>query len=150
MTEIAFHFNATDKNHYVCRLLRKVWRMQQRVIVCVPDERLKELDAQLWTFEPTGFLPHCHRNDEPELLANSAIILTSDLSAVETLPHHQILVNLCDQVQNGYETFERVIEIVTQDEQDKLCSRQRWKHYSDRGYPIVKYDLAQSKAKSNE
>jgi DNA polymerase IIIc chi subunit len=39
MTEIAFHFNATDKNHYVCRLLRKVWRMQQRVIVCVPDER---------------------------------------------------------------------------------------------------------------
>jgi DNA polymerase-3 subunit chi len=45
----------------------------------------------------------------------------------------------------GYETFERVIEIVSLDEEDKALARLRWKHYAERGYPLVRHDLSPKK-----
>jgi DNA polymerase-3 subunit chi len=41
----------------------------------------------------------------------------------------------------GYETFERVIEVVGLGEEDKTHARERWKTYSKRGYTLVKHDL---------
>jgi DNA polymerase-3 subunit chi len=35
-----------------------------------------------------------------------------------------------------------VIEVVTQEDQDKSQARLRWKHYADRGYPLVRHDLS--------
>ena len=43
----------------------------------------------------------------------------------------------------GFESFEKVIEVVTQDDDDKSLARLRWKHYADRGYPLVRHDLSQ-------
>jgi DNA polymerase-3 subunit chi len=42
----------------------------------------------------------------------------------------------------GFEKFERVVEVVTLDEKERQQARRRWKHYADRGYPIVRHDLA--------
>jgi DNA polymerase-3 subunit chi len=41
----------------------------------------------------------------------------------------------------GFETFARLIELVSQDESDRQVARKRWKHYADRGYPIARYDV---------
>ena len=46
----------------------------------------------------------------------------------------------------GFERFERLIELVTQDEQDRLDARARWKHYADRGYAIIRHDLGPREA----
>jgi len=46
-------------------------------------------------------------------------------------------------VPGGFEQFERLIEVVTSDAQDRFQARQRWKHYADRGYAITRHDLAQ-------
>jgi DNA polymerase-3 subunit chi len=57
------------------------------------------------------------------------------------LPHHEILLNLAQSMPEGYETFERVIEVVGLGEEDKTHARERWKTYSQRGYTLVKHDL---------
>jgi len=46
-------------------------------------------------------------------------------------------------VPEGFERFERLIEVVSQDDGDRQRARARWKHYADRGYAIQRHDLAQ-------
>jgi DNA polymerase-3 subunit chi len=141
MTEIAFHFNAPNKLAYACRLLRKAVGSGAKVVVTGDEESLQALDTQLWTFSALEFLPHCRADSPLEQRVASPIVLAAQLDASETLPHHQVLVNLGDGVAPGYERFERTIEVVTLDEQDRHNARLRWKHYADRGYAITRHDL---------
>jgi DNA polymerase-3 subunit chi len=142
MTEIAFHFNAPDKLAYACRLLRKAFNANAKVVVLANASDLATLDAQLWTFSALEFIAHCHAQAQPELLQASPVILTSTLENSANLPHHQVLVNLDQGLPIGFEKFERVVEVVTLDEEERQQARRRWKHYADRGYPIVRHDLA--------
>ena len=145
MTEVAFHFNAVDKLAYACRLLRKACASSARVMVTGDAEQMKLLDAQLWTFDPMSFVPHCLSDASPEILAQTPVILTTDGNLPASVPHHEVMINLGQSLIKGFETFERVIEVVSLDEQDKALARQRWKHYSERGYPLVRHDLSPKK-----
>jgi len=141
MTEIAFHFNAPDKLAYACRLLRKAVASGAKVVVTGDDANLQTLDTLLWTFAALEFLPHCRADSPIEQRMASPIVLAAQLDGGEALPHHQVLLNLGDVVMPGYERFERTIEVVTLDEEDRHNARQRWKHYADRGYAITRHDL---------
>lgn len=141
MTEIAFHFNAPDKLAYACRLLRKAVASGAKVVVTGDEQCIQTLDTQLWTFSALEFLPHCRADSPLAQRTASAIVLATQLDGSESLPHHQVLVNLGDGVAPGYERFERTIEVVTLDEQDRQNARLRWKHYADRGYAITRHDL---------
>ncbi len=141
MTEIAFHFNAPDKLAYACRLLRKAVASGAKVVVTADEASLQALDIQLWTFAALEFLPHCRADSPIEQLMASPIVLAAQLNDGESLPHHHVLLNLSSAVMAGFERFERTIEVVTLDEQDRHNARQRWKHYADRGYAITRHDL---------
>ena len=143
MTEIAFHFNAPDKVSYACRLLRKAVASGARVVVTGSSEVLGQLDAQLWSFGAAEFVPHCRGGADAATLARTPVILSA---APADAPHHQVLLNLGDELPVGFEQFERLIEVVTLDEQQRQNARARWKHYSDRGYAIVRHDLALKEA----
>jgi len=139
MTEVAFHFNAPDRLAYACRLLRKATAAGARVVVTADPGVLRELDVALWTFAPLEFLPHCHASQGGAALARSPIVLADRPASA---PHQQVLVNLGGPVPEGFERFERLIEVVTGEEGDRQGARQRWKHYAERGYAITRHDLA--------
>jgi DNA polymerase-3 subunit chi len=42
----------------------------------------------------------------------------------------------------GFDSFERVIEVVSLDDADRQAARQRWKQYTDLGFNITRHDLA--------
>jgi len=139
MTELAFHFNVPDRTAYVCRLLRKAVERGTRVVVTGSPDTLQQLDSALWRFSPVDFVPHCHLESEAQVVAASPVILTpSPLSA----PHHQVLLNLGHSVPEGFEQFERVIEVIGLDDEERQLARSRWKHYADGGHPITRHDLA--------
>ena len=101
---------------------------------------LRSLDIELWTFSALEFIPHCHAaSAAPQVLAASPVVLAESARAT---PHQDVLVNLGGGVPEGFERFERLIELVTRDEGDRQEARSRWKHYADRGYAIKKHDLA--------
>ncbi len=141
MTEIAFHFNAPDKLAYACRLLRKAVSSGARVVVTGEPASLQALDTLLWTFSALEFVPHCRAGSPAEQLLASPVVLAAQIDGGPELPHHQVLLNLGQQVAPGYERFERTIEVVSLDEDDRQLARQRWKHYADRGYSITRHDL---------
>lgn len=133
MTRVDFHFNAQDKLFYACRLLRKAWGTGARVVVTGQPALLRELDVELWAFSALDFVPHCYRTDDHGLLARTPVVLAD---SARTTPHQQVLVNLGDEVPDGFERFERLIEVVTEDDVDRQQARARWKHYKDRGYAV--------------
>ena len=140
MTEVAFHFNVPDKLAYACRLLRKATGAGSRVVVTGESGLLRSLDTELWTFSPLEFIPHCHAaSAEPQVLSASPVVLADSPRGT---PHQDVLVNLGERVPEGFERFERLIEVVSQDDGDRHQARARWKHYSDRGYAIKRHDIA--------
>ena len=138
MTAIAFHFNASDRLVYACHLLRKAAISGARVVVTGGSDTLEQLDVALWTFSVIDFVPHCRLESEPRVLAASPVILAM---STQSAPHRQVLLNLGNQIPSGFERFERVIEVVTQEEEDRQLARSRWKHYANLGYAITRHDL---------
>ncbi|MFZ4479708.1 MAG: DNA polymerase III subunit chi [Rhodoferax sp.] len=139
MTEVAFHFNAPDRMAYGCRLLRKAVGNGARVVVTGSAETLQQLDVALWTFSATDFVPHCRLDSDARIVAASPVILAT---TVDLAPHRQVLLNLGEGVPDGFESFDRVIELVGLDDDDRLRARIRWKRYAEGGHAIVRHDLA--------
>ena len=150
MTEVMFHFSVADKMGYACRLLRKAARTGAKVAVAGPPDLLGRLDRELWTFDAGDFVPHAVLPDapaaggsfEPRVQRAPIWLAKRPIDA----PAHDVLVNLGEGVCEGFESFRRLIEVVSLDDADRSAARRRWKHYADRGYAIVRHDNAAPKA----
>ena len=143
MTEVSFHFNVPDRLAYACRLLRKATRQGAHVVVTGPVPTLATLDRALWTFDPLDFVPHVRvspgAKPAPRLRETPVWLVEQTADAAR----HDVLLNLGLEPATGFESFARVIEIVSTDEQERASGRQRWKHYAGRGYDIQRHEVGE-------
>ena len=142
MTEIAFHFNVPERTDYVCRLVRKAVRLGARVVITGPERALSALDRALWVFDELAFLPHAMLRPGqpvPERLRPTPVWLAADAAQPG---HHDVLVNLGEEPPTGFESFAKVVEIVSTVEADRDAARLRWRHYAGRGYSITRHEVA--------
>lgn len=141
MTEVEFHFNTPDRMDYTCRLLRKAVRKNTGVAVTGLGATLDALDRLLWTFADTEFLPHLRVSKAPvsTRLKHTPVWLVDHAESGSHLP---VLVNLGQQAAGGFESFQRLIEIVSTDEDEREAARQRWRHYASRGYAITRHEVS--------
>lgn len=136
MTRIDFYRYAKDKELYACRLAAKASR-STRVVVYSPDAAaLERFDKLLWTYQQTGFVPHCDAHSPNA--AETPVVLAS---SGEVLPHHDVLLNLADEWPPFFATFGRLLEIVGDEEADRELGRERYKFYRSRGYDIRVNDI---------
>ena len=131
MTRIDFHSNVGDSIAFACRLVRKAYLSGQPLIVLAEPDRLKVFDEQLWTFEPNAFVPHCMADSA--LAADTPVVLAQSL---ETVTHHQILLNLGVAVPPQFARFERLLEVVGNEAHELVAGRERYRFYRDRGYAL--------------
>jgi DNA polymerase-3 subunit chi len=142
MTRIDFHSNVADRLNYTCRLVRKARAAQCRIVLLGRDAaQLAELDDALWTFSAADFLPHAMLPaNATGALAKAAaapvILITDDQAEV---PHHHVLINLSGRTPAHFARFERMFEIISADDSDKIAGRERYRHYKDRGYALTHY-----------
>jgi DNA polymerase-3 subunit chi len=141
MTEVLFHFNVPDRLLYACRLLRKAVRSGSGVAVSAPAPTLARLDRALWTFEAQEFVPHlllrAGEMAAPRLQRTPIWLV----ERAEQAAHHPVLVHLGDEPAEGFESFDRLIEIVSTDPAERDAARRRWKHYAARGYAIERHEV---------
>ncbi len=138
MTGIAFHVNLADRLAYACRLLRKAAASGSRVVVTGPLPELRALDDALWTFSAPDFVPHGLAGGLPAALEARTPILLAESAA--GLPRREVMVNLHEDIPEGFEGCERLIELVSAEEGPLRQARVRWKHYAERGYALTKVD----------
>ena len=142
MTRIDFYHYAPDKLRYACRVAATVAERESRLVVFCPDERvLSEFDRLLWTYQSTRFVPHCRATDA--IAAETPVVLAS---GEEALPHHDVLLNLGDDWPPFFASFERLLEIVGTDEDDRNRARSRFVFYRKRGYEINVNAIGEARA----
>jgi DNA polymerase-3 subunit chi len=144
MPQVEFHSGLAEPLRYACRLLRKAWRQGVRVAVTAPGPVLQALDRELWTFEAHEFVPHkriggVHGDETAEdVVRRLTPIWLCDGDVPAGGP--KILVNLGATAPADAERFERIIELVSQEAQERRDARARWRDYEARGWPIQHHD----------
>ncbi len=139
MTRVDFYFNAASKRDTALRLAAKAYQAGAHTLLYTLDESLAAaLDRDLWTVSQLAFIPHV-RCTHP--LAGETPVLIGDCPG--RLPSRDVLINLDDGPPPGYEAFQRLIEIVCRDEEDRQHARRRYRHYRERGDTIETYDLTE-------
>jgi len=147
MTRIDFAFGAPDRLRMACQVVRKrVLAGQRLVVYCKDGSRLSAFDRMLWAFDDTAFVPHVLANDP--LAAETPVVLTAGdpLQALQSAGQpdqpQPWLLNLDDDCPPGFDTFERLLEIVSDDPDDKQAARQRWRTYLTAGHTPQSHDLS--------
>lgn len=139
MTDLAFHFGAPDKLAYACRLARKAVGSGAKVVLIASEDAVARLDADLWALSATEFVPHCVAMAAGAVQARSPVVLVTH--AEQAPEHNGVLVNLTNTVPEGFERFDRLIEVVSTDADDRGVARGRWRYYTEQGYAITRHDL---------
>jgi DNA polymerase-3 subunit chi len=143
MTEVNFHTRVPHLLGYACRLLRKASRQGAQVVVTAPPATLAALDTALWTFDPIEFVPHVLHAPGTvmaERLRATPVWLVQHAADASS---HDVLVNLGPLAPDGFESFAKVIELVSTDDDAVAAGRQRWKHYASRGYAIKHHEVSE-------
>ena len=140
MTRVEFYSNAVSKLQAACRLAALAFQQRARVVIYAPDESsARDIDKLLWTYQATGFVPHCMASDG--IASETPIVISTGNGEVS---HHQVILNLHKESPPLFSRFERLIEIVGSNEEDRLLARTRFRFYRDRGYEIHHHDLSKS------
>ena len=118
----------------VCRLCQKAWDSRQLTLLLTQnEEQSRYLDQKLWTFADDSFIPH-DSETTPDFVTP---ILIHD--APDPAGERQLLINLASSVPAWFAQFERVIELVT--EENKSQARANYSYYKERGYPLNHVNL---------
>lgn len=135
MTRISFYIlngNSPDQRQAIaCRLAEKAYLEGHQVFIHTGSaQHSTQIDAALWSFRPDSFVPHAlldaDDNDSPVLIGH------------EKAPPRlmDIMINLSDQQPLFFSQFERVLEIIDDNEQVKQAGRERYRFYRQRGYEL--------------
>jgi len=137
MTQIDFHIlqesSVEARWLYVCRFIEKVERLGHSILVVVDtQEEAHELDDLLWSFKPESFIAHQIIGGDEE----AKVEITFTENAGE---HHDVLINLSSQIPEYFSRFARTAEIVIQEPKILENTREHYKFYKQRGYPITQH-----------
>ncbi|MDJ0880436.1 MAG: DNA polymerase III subunit chi [Gammaproteobacteria bacterium] len=137
MTRIDFYQitgNAHHPDNLVCKLCHKAYQQQKKVLLLTTDQKQTDhLDRLLWTSNEESFLPHDQQEQEG---FTTPILVTHQANP---MGEREFLINLTDEVPTFFAQFERVFELVT--EQNKTTARSHYSYYKDRGYELNHHHL---------
>lgn len=141
MTKVDFYVVAPNgqQNRYqlACRVAEKALRHGHRVVINAPsDEEARHIDRLLWTFKDQSFVPHARLGQgDPRLNP----VLVGDVQ--DASDEHDVLINLAKEVPGCFARFERLAECVDNEPDVREASRERYRFYRDRGYPLKLHEI---------
>ncbi|MFA5960649.1 MAG: DNA polymerase III subunit chi [Tatlockia sp.] len=120
-----------------CRLLEKAYLRGHRVfVICSTQQEAENLDELLWTFKDMSFIPH---NLQGEGLEPPPAIQIG--CGERPRGFNDILLNLSPQIPVFYTAFQRIIEIVSEEVEEKELSRTRFRSYRASGCELHTHQI---------
>ncbi len=137
MTQVDFYLltqtSPEQRNIFACRLAEKFYRLGHQVYLHTENpQQAAEINQLLWTFNPSSFVPHPPTDDAVAVNEERVIV------GHQTPPGHfkQWMINLGDSVPEFFSRFDRVSEIIVQDDSITTKGRINYRFYNNRGYPL--------------
>ncbi len=144
MTRIEFYFNVADKQKLVENLVEHALFKRRQVTIFTDNKRnASEIAENLWQSKPDSFLPNVMAN-HAQAISTSVVIacVQNENNEMDAVFQDDLLINLTASQPSFFSRFTQLVEIVGNDDTDKLSARQRYKFYRDRGYEIKHNDHA--------
>ena len=143
MTHIDFYLltdaREADREKFACRLTEKIYKLGHPVYVLTETaEDARRFDGLLWTFRDGSFIPHEQYSKAGEHRDSTPVLVSHDRDADMA---GGILINLARDMPMMFSRFERVAEIIADDEQQKQAARERYRFYRDRGYALKTHTI---------
>lgn len=143
MTRVDFYLlqggGSGRKPRLACRVVDKAYRLGHRIYVYTSDsEEAARLDELMWTFAQNCFVPHA-------LFTPAGARVPAEPVLIGATPppdgFSQVLVSLAIEVPEFFSRFERVADLVDNDERERELARTRYRFYRERGYPLEKHPI---------
>jgi DNA polymerase-3 subunit chi len=119
-----------------CKLTEKAWRLGLRVYVRAASEREAALvDDLLWTFRQGSFVPHA--------LTTAATAEVPVWVGPAGLPPPEAVDFCINLASDDFDPagYQRIAEIIDQDETRRNWGRERYRHYKERGLQLETHRL---------
>jgi len=142
MTEVGFyHLKTTPLERALPRLLERALAEGHRVLVRAgSDERVKALDAALWSFGEASFLPHGTARD------GNADRQPVFLTAMDENPNRATMLVLVDGAKcRALDAFRRVCDMFDGNDAEAVAAaRERWREAKAEGHELVYWQQGES------
>jgi DNA polymerase-3 subunit chi len=140
MTRIDFYFNVTNKQQLLAELVQGALNKRRKVTVLADNaENAREISANLWQHQAEAFTPNVLVDNVFAL--QTPVIIHWQQNA---LLQDDMLINFAETGPSFFSRFTQLVELVGEDEQDKIAARTRYKFYRDRGYEVKHINHAQT------
>lgn len=143
LPQIDFYILPDDQQvpplHYSCRLIEKIYGLGHHVYVyCQNPAQQEALEQQLWNLSQASFVPNA-RVDADNALTERTPVLTGHTPPPPALGG--VLVNLTGQRPGFLHQFDRIAEIVPGRQEERTQSRENYRYYQQKGYPLQSHDI---------
>ncbi len=150
MTDIDFYILSAQEPQqrldFACRLIEKAYRSRCKVLVQLDNQQqAKAFDELLWSYRDNSFVPHSLIDDTDNKKSvaakpdeNCSIYIAY---GEQQSPYFDVLVNLAADIPSTFARYKRVLEVVIQQDDVLSTTRNHYRFYKERGYPINNIDM---------
>jgi DNA polymerase-3 subunit chi len=141
MTEVDFYIlqdsTLAARDHFACRLAEKALHTGRHVVIRVDSqEHADSMSHYLWSFKPESFVPHAIASESKQSTENIVVDWQG-----HTDTYHDVIINLQQEIPKEFSRFNKLSEIVVQDQALLAATRESYQYYRDRGYPLKSHKL---------
>lgn len=142
MIQVDFYLLPTDnpksRQLLACRLTEKAYRLGYKVLICTESEdQDRTLDDLLWSFRAGSFVPHSLCTG-PEVDRTAPVLIGH---SEETENKCDVLINLSSTIPGNCSQFDRIVELIDQDDKIRQAGRHRYRFYQKQGYALKTHKL---------
>lgn len=142
MTRVSFYLlkstEAEQRQAFACRLVEKAYHQGQQVYIHTDNaDHSADIDSALWAIRPDSFVPHQIIENDSD--CDSPVLIGHGDNTPPRLM--DVLVNLTQQQPLFFSQFERVAEIIDDNDDIKQAGRERYKFYKQRGYELDTHSI---------
>ena len=146
MPQVDFYIIAEDSGNsrllLACRLTEKAYNLKHHIYIHTSSaSHCEQMDDLLWTFKQNSFVPHAVAADIAIAAATAPVLLGWQPENIDQLSQHDVLINLAESIPGFFTRFNRVIELVDQNEHVLKQSRLRFRQYREQGYEPASHKL---------
>ncbi len=143
MTRVDFYIlpgsSPHDRRVLACKLTEKAWRQGMKVHIHTGSEMETDLmDKLLWTFRQGSFIPHQKTTASATEREDINVLVGQGEAPAD---FRELVINLSLDQPPGFETYQRVMELVDAEETVRAEGRKRYAAYKQLGYALDTHKL---------
>ncbi len=143
MTRVDFYVlstsNPQERRVLACKLTEKAWRQGMKVYLHTASEAETEnLDKLLWTFRQGSFIPHVKADATPAEKEDVDVLIGHGAAPAD---FRELVINLSMDMPPDFGQYQRVAELVDEDEAVRAEGRRRYAAYKQQGHELETHKL---------